>query len=218
VDIVVKGRNVEVPDHYRRHVHEKLQRVARFDQKMIRVDVELYHERNPRQSQNCQRVEITAASKGPVVRAEACASDFYVALDRAVEKLQNRMRRSSDRRKVHHGSRTPVSVAAATNGGGGYTPPGTLSLGERAGAAVGVLDRDAEEAEEPTSVLARTEGPGKVVRIKEHAAEPMTVDQALHEMELVGHDFFLFMDTDTGQPSVVYRRRPYDYGVIRLAK
>jgi ribosomal subunit interface protein len=216
VDIVVKGRNVEVPDHYRRHVHEKLQRIGRFDQKMIRVDVELYHERNPRQSQNCQRVEITAVSKGPVVRAEACASDFYVALDRAVEKLENRMRRSSDRRKVHHGSRTPVSVAAATNGSGGYSPPGTLSLGE--GSAVGVIDREADEAEEPTSVLARTEGPGKVVRIKEHAAEPMTVDQALHEMELVGHDFFLFMDTDTGQPSVVYRRFAYDYGVIRLAK
>ncbi|MFL6076822.1 MAG: ribosome hibernation-promoting factor, HPF/YfiA family [Mycobacteriales bacterium] len=218
MDIVVKGRNVEVPDHYRRHVHEKLQRIGRFDQKMIRVDVELYHERNPRQAQNCQRVEITAASKGPVVRAEACASDFYVALDRAVEKLENRMRRSSDRRKVHHGSRTPVSVAAATNGNGGYTPPGTLSLGEQAGGTVGVIDREAEQAEEPTSVLARTEGPGKVVRIKEHAAEPMTVDQALHEMELVGHDFFLFMDADTSQPSVVYRRWAYDYGVIRLAK
>src|SRR4051812_33008919 len=80
VDIVVKGRNVEVPDHYRVHVADKLAKVERYDQKLIRVDVELFHERNPRQSDNCQRVEITVACKGPVVRAEASAKDFYAAL------------------------------------------------------------------------------------------------------------------------------------------
>ena len=116
MDIVVKGRNVEVPDHYRQHVAEKLHKVERYDGKIIRVDVELSHEKNPRQSGNCQRVEITCVSRGPVVRAEACSGDFYSALDLAITKLDSRLRRFADRRRVHRGRRAPVSVAAATSG------------------------------------------------------------------------------------------------------
>jgi ribosomal subunit interface protein len=116
VDIVVKGRNVEVPDHYREHVADKLSKVERYDQKLIRADVELFHERNPRQSDRCQRVEITVMTRGPVVRAEACAQDFYAALDCAINRLDGRLRRSADRRRVHRGRHAPVSVAAATAG------------------------------------------------------------------------------------------------------
>jgi ribosomal subunit interface protein len=114
VDVVVKGRNVEVPDHYRVHVTEKLHKIERYDQKIIEVSVELLHERNPRQSDNCQRIEITCVSRGPVVRAEACASDFYAALDKAIDKLNTRLRRAADRRRVHRGRHAPVSVATAT--------------------------------------------------------------------------------------------------------
>jgi ribosomal subunit interface protein len=188
-----------VPDHYRQHVTEKISRVERYDHKIIGVDVELYHERNPRQSASCQRVEVTCATRGPVVRAEACASDFYRALDAAVAKLDSRMRRSADRRRVHRGARTPTSVAAAT---------GSLGVGVD-GVAVATLDRAEEEHQ-------AEEFGGLVVREKEHSAEPMTIDRALFEMELVGHDFYLFSDADTGRPSVVYRRKGYDYGVIRL--
>jgi ribosomal subunit interface protein len=197
VDVVVRGRNVEVPEHFRQHVAEKIERVERYDHRIIRVDVELYHERNPRQSASCQRVEVTCATRGPVVRAEACASDFYRALDAAVAKLDSRMRRTADRRRVHRGSRTPTSVAAAT------------SAIAADGAALATLERSADEQE-------TDEFGGLVVREKEHSAEPMTIDRALYEMELVGHDFFLFADADTGRPSVVYRRKGYDYGVIRL--
>ena len=198
MDVVVRGRNVEVPDHFRQHVTEKIERVERYDHRMIRVDVELYHERNPRQSAACQRVEVTCASRGPVVRAEACASDFYRALDAAVAKLDSRMRRAADRRRVHRGSRTPTSVAAAT---GGLEVDGV--------APVTTLVAPAEDGQPE-------EFGGLVVREKEHSAEPMTIDRALFEMELVGHDFYLFSDKDTGRPSVVYRRKGYDYGVIRL--
>ena len=114
MDIVVKGRNVEVPDHYRVHVADKLARLERYDKKVIRFDVELFHEPNRRQSKNCQRVEITAKGRGPVVRAEACAGDFYGALDCAVTKLENRLRKMHDRRRVHYGRRSPASVAEAT--------------------------------------------------------------------------------------------------------
>lgn len=198
MDVTVRGRNVEVPDHFRQHVTEKIERVERYDHRIIRVDIELYHEPNPRQSASCQRVEVTCATRGPVVRAEACASDFYRALDAAVAKLDSRMRRSADRRRVHRGSRTPTSVAAATGG---------LSLNGATPVATLALSQEQQEQEEFG---------GLVVREKEHSAGPMTIDRALFEMELVGHDFYLFSDADTGRPSVVYRRKGYDYGVIRL--
>ena len=212
MDIIVRGRNVEVPDHFRLHVAEKLHRVERYDHKIIRVDVELYHERNPRQSGSCQRVEITCKSRGPVIRSEACAADFYSALDLSVAKIESRLRRSADRRRVHHGTRTPTSVAVATGAiaAGDATPP------------AGINGASAAQSALPTAVLGgldnpADEGPGRIVREKEHPAKPMTIDQALFEMELVGHDFYLFSDADSGQPSVVYRRKGYDYGVIRLS-
>ena len=196
MEIVVKGRNVEVPEHYRQHVSDKLSRVERYDQKLIRIDVELFHEPNPRQSPARQRVEITCKSRGPVVRSEASAETFHAAFDIALDKLANRLRRSADRRRVHHGLRTPKSLAAATS----VAP--RFDADER---------EPAEAGPEPEEHL-----PGRVVREKEHSAKPMSIDQALHEMELVGHDFYLFSDADTGHPSVVYRRKGYDYGVIRL--
>lgn len=219
MDIVVKGRNVEVPEHYRVHVSDKLDRVKRYDHKAIRYDVELFHERNPRQAKSCQRVEITGQCRGQTVRAEACGPDFYAALDTAVSKLENRLRRVADRRKVHHGRRHPTSVAEAT------APLAAVLASGADGAANGrhttdVLDRLDHETDYQVPAQ-RWEspddgGPGRIVRQKKHSAEPMTVDQALYEMELVGHDFYLFSDADSGHPSVVYRRRGFHYGVIQL--
>jgi len=125
MDIVIKGRNVEVPEHYRALVSEKLARLERYDKKVIRYDVELFHEPNRRQSKSCQRVEITGKGRGPAVRAEACAGDFYAALDSAVNKLENRLRKTHDRRRVHYGRSRPESVAEATSvamAGGGSAP------------------------------------------------------------------------------------------------
>jgi ribosomal subunit interface protein len=116
-DIVVTGRNVEVPAHYRVHIAEKLARLERYGShvsRIVRYDVVLDHEKNPRQSKVCQRVEITGRGTGPTVRAEACGPDFRSVLDAAVGKLQETLRRSHDRRRVHHGRHQPTSVAAAT--------------------------------------------------------------------------------------------------------
>jgi hypothetical protein len=128
------------------------------------------------------------------VRAEACAGDFYKALDLAVDKLERRFRHAADRRRVHHGRRTPPSLAV-------------LPLAD------GIEDAPTDTAEDETY-----DGPGRIVREKEHPAKPMTVDEALFEMELVGHDFYLFSDVDSGRASVVYRRHAYDYGLIRLVE
>ncbi|WP_104524659.1 ribosome hibernation-promoting factor, HPF/YfiA family [Blastococcus atacamensis] len=208
MEIVVRGRNVEVPEHYRQHVEDKVGQLERFDTKLSRIDVELFHEKNPRQSANCQRVEITLRGKGPVVRAEACGPDFYAALDLASGKLDNRLRRAADRRRVHHGRRTPDSVRV---------PGSALDAGAPELAIEAQLERDRELSTGPQVTDLDEHLPGQVVREKHHPATPMTVDQALHEMELVGHDFFLFQCADTGQPTVVYRRHAYDYGLIRLA-
>ena len=205
MDIVVKGRNVEVPDHFRQHVSEKLAPSERLDSRVIRLDVELMHEKNPRQSATCQRVEITVRSKGPVIRAEACAESFYAALDAAVLKLEARLRRSHDRRRVHHGGKTPPSVAQATAG----LLDGPVTEGRAADTPGALLERAPEGPMDDTASL--------VVRDKTHEAQPLTTEQALHEMELIGHDFYLFVDAANALPSVVYRRHGYDYGVIRLA-
>src|SRR3712207_4544317 len=210
MEIVVRGRNVEVPEHYRQHVEDKVGQLERFDTKLSRIDVELFHEKNPRQSAACQRVEITLRGKGPVVRAEAAGPDFYAALDLACAKLDNRLRRAADRRRVHHGRRTPDSVRISSS---------LLDAGDPELSIEAQLERDRElAAAEPQHTDLDEHLPGQIVREKHHPATPMTVDQALHEMELVGHDFFLFQCADTGQPTVVYRRHAYDYGLIRLTE
>ena len=170
MDIVVKGRNVEVPDHYRVHVSEKLHKIERYDQKIIRVDVELFHERNPRQTDRCQRVEITCASRGPVVRAEACAGDFYSALDLAITKLDGRLRRMADRRRIHRGRRAPVSVAAATSG---------LAVVSRPDAFAPPIAESVIESVAELSVEEFDDKPWHIVREKEHDGQPMTIDDAL---------------------------------------
>ena len=226
MEIVVTGRNVEVPDHFRVHVAEKVERLERYDHKIVGLEVELFHERNRRQLKNCQRVEITGRGCGPAARAEACAQDFYSALDAAIAKLEARLRRSHDRRRIT-ARRSTVLV-----GRGGQT----ALLDAPADTEVDVpvprdaLDADTEAAPDlvngsaaPTSDVADDKDlddeyrPGRIVRRKVHTAHPMTVDDALSRMELVGHDFYLFSDSETGAPSVVYRRKGYDYGVIRLS-
>ena len=199
-EVVVKGRNVEIPDHFRIYVSEKLSRLERFDRTIYLFDVELDHERNRRQRKNCQHVEITARGRGPVVRGEGCADSFYAALESAVCKLENRLRRSKDRRKIHYGDKTPVSLAEAT--------------------AIGPmpdLNGSAAESSQVDGTMLDDHEPGRIVRTKDHPATPMTVDDALSQMELVGHDFFLFHDKESDKPCVVYRRHAYDYGLIRLA-
>lgn len=210
-EVVVKGRNVEIPDHFRIYVSQKLARVERLDRSVYHFDVELKHAPNRRQRKFCQQVEITARGRGPVVRGEGHAESFYSAFESAVGRLESRLRRSHDRRKVHYGDKTPVSVAEATSA----QPASELSPAawavdtaapHRNGAAVDGAAIDIDDR-----------APGHIVRTKEHAAVPMSVDDALYEMELVGHDFFLFLDSDRDLPSVVYRRHGYDYGLIRLS-
>ncbi|ADG77712.1 Ribosome hibernation promoting factor OS=Tsukamurella paurometabola (strain ATCC 8368 / DSM/ CCUG 35730 / CIP 100753 / JCM 10117 / KCTC 9821 / NBRC 16120/ NCIMB 702349 / NCTC 13040) OX=521096 GN=hpf PE=3 SV=1 [Tsukamurella paurometabola] len=195
--LAIDGRNVDVPEHFRVYIGDKLARLEKFRSTITLFEVSLFHEPNPRQSKICQRLELTVRGKGGVARAEAAADNFYAAFETALTKVQSRIRKASDRKKVHYGNRTPVSVSEAT-------APSALP------------DASSETDDDPYAALVEDHLPGQVVRIKDHPGTPMTVDDALYQMELVGHDFFLFFDKETEKPSVVYRRKAFDYGLLRL--
>jgi ribosomal subunit interface protein len=204
MEIVVKGRNSEISERFREHVLEKLLRLEKYDtrQKIHRVEVEVTHEKNPRQHDRAARVEMTLRSRGPAVRAEAASTDQHSALDAAIDKLESRLRRTVDRGRIHRGQHSPTSLATAT-------------------AAVPEAPTAAAEPDDdlPRSKAGPIDVEGDcplVVREKTHEASPMTLDQAMYEMELVGHDFYLFLEKDSMRPSVVYLRKGYDYGVIHL--
>ncbi len=214
-EIVVKGRHLELSPSFRERVDEKLARIAKFGVPLRRIDVEVSKESNPRLSDRAFEVELTCRGKGPVIRAEASAPDKYVALDRAYTRLEERLRRHADRHRFHrHGrstERLSDSELAAL-----VEPPATaansgLNSGlNRGGAGVTEPANSDDEAE------AIFEAGPVVVREKLHDTVPMSVEQALAEMELVGHDFFLFVESESATPAVVYRRRGYDYGLIRI--
>jgi ribosomal subunit interface protein len=206
MDITFKGRHTSVPERFRSHAAAKLARLEKLDHKAIRVDVEVCSERNPRQADRSERVELTILSRGPAIRAEAAADDRYAALDLAFTKLEARLRKACERRK---GRRSDMSIRSAAG-----VREEVVAL-EYAG-AIGP-----EQADESASGLVpiQMEGDGPlVVREKFHSSKPMTIDQALLQMELAGHDFYAFHDRDCGKFSVVYRRCGYDYGVVRLVQ
>ncbi|MBP2706015.1 ribosome-associated translation inhibitor RaiA [Microbispora sp. RL4-1S] len=229
MEIIVRGRHTGVSDRFRDHVSTKLAKIQRLNNKLIRVDVEVSTDSNHRASDQRERVELTIHSRGPAIRAEACSDDRFSALDIAVGKLEERLRRLNDRKKIHHGKNCPPSLAAfaAAEDAGTVVPPQTRPAADavtetetatEAAAKPAGRSQDADDVVEPI-VPIEMDGDGPlVVREKFHKADPMTIDQALLEMELVGHDFYLFRDKEGGQPSVVYRRRGYDYGVLRLVE
>ena len=264
MDITFTGRHTSVPERFRRHATVKLAKLEKLDQKAMRIDVEVSQERNPRQSDRSERVELTIRSRGPAIRAEAAADDRYAALDLAFAKLEGRLRRASERRKARRGdlAARPAETLAAPPAGAAAgaaaeagpavdTAEGLLDTAARpADAAVvngsrrrklngrvraetvvplpampddidyGEYQDEAQiEAAASGLVPIQMEGEGPlVVREKFHASHPMTIDQALFQMELVGHDFYAFHDSGCGKFSVVYRRCGYDYGVIRLVE
>ncbi|MER7071483.1 ribosome-associated translation inhibitor RaiA [Terrabacter sp. NPDC000476] len=202
MEIVVTGRHVQIPDRFREQLDERLAKVQALAPKVHRIDVVVTHERVARGS---EKVELTCHAKGPVIRAEACLDDKYAALDAAVDKLMERLRRMHDKRRVSRGRRLPESVARATARIDTSDEPTREAEPAAGDGQVDDLERFGALGNSPIEV-----------REKVHTAAPMSLEDAVNEMELVGHDFFLFHDADTDRPSVVYRRRGWSYGVLHL--
>ncbi len=218
MDVTVTVRHCEIPDRFRRHLAEKVEKVEQLSPRSRRVAAVISHEPNPRLASVAYCIELTILGSGPVVRAEASAEDPYAALDLAFGKVAERLRRAEDRRRVHRGRHTPESLTAASarweNGEDGQARAGTAVMDREEGGD-GYEDGAGEVPDWAMDGLA--DGPSPItIREKTHQATPMSLDQAMYEMELVGHDFFLFVDADSGVPSVVYRRKGWSYGVIRL--
>lgn len=213
MEISVNARNLGVTDRFRDYATEKAEKVAHLAEKAIAFEIKVSRHHETRGSKGDDRVELTLIGPGPLVRAEAANSDKYVAFDLAMDKLIERIRQAKDRNKVHRGKHRPASLHEASSVGFsnmGITPasPGVIQA-----VSTGSIPIQAEAAaeEEEDEVYSPV-----VIRTKVFAASPMSVDDALYNMELVGHDFYLFIDNETHRPSVVYRRKGWDYGVIGL--
>ena len=205
VKVNITGRNVEVPDHFAERVHSKLAKIARLDPTLTFFHVELQHEPNPRRADESDKIQITATGKGHIARAEAKEDSFYAALETALSRMERSLRKVKARRKISRsGHRTPM-------------PTDQVAV-ELAAQAAKMEAPKGEFDEDPYADLVEEVKLGQVVRRKEHPATPMSVDDALSEMELVGHDFFLFVNEENNKPSVVYRRHAFDYGLISLAE
>jgi ribosomal subunit interface protein len=219
MEVIVRGRHITVPARFRQHAAAKLAKLEKLDQKAVRIDVEVSEERNPRQSDRRERVELTIRSRGPAIRAEAAADDRYTALDLAFAKLESRLRRAADRRKIKHGVNVTVRAPGVLEVAESVVASAPLAPASAPVRVTSTMNGDDRADPESGLVPIQMEGDGPLVlREKVHAARPMTIDQALLEMELVGHDFYLFHDRECDRFSVVYRRRGYDYGVIRLVE
>lgn len=212
MEISITGRNVGITDRFRSYATEKAEKISHLADKALAFEVKVSRHNEKNGTTGDDRVELTLIGPGPLVRAESNGSDKYVALDLALDKLVERLRRAKDRHKVHRGQHRPTSLREASANGFSVTDvhPADAEVMEKV--RTGVVDvigsPAAEESEEAWSPV--------VIRKKVFAAAPMTVDDALYLMELVGHDFYLFMDSETDRPSVVYRRKGWDYGVIGL--
>ncbi|MBG6055889.1 ribosomal subunit interface protein [Salinibacterium sp. CAN_S4] len=211
MEITVSGRNLGVTDRFREYAIEKAEKVDHLAEKAIAFEIKVTRHHETRGASGDDRVELTLIGPGPLVRAESAGSDKYVAFDLAMAKLIERVRQSKDRKKVHRGQHRPVSLREASAGGFAVvdiTPASPEILEKVSTGSIPVQETEAEPGDEDYSPV--------VIRRKVFPTSHMTVENALDHMELVGHDFFLFIDSETDRPSVVYRRKGWDYGVIGL--
>jgi ribosomal subunit interface protein len=207
MDITVTGRGVGIPDRFEDYATEKAEKVGHLADKALALEIKVVRHHETKGSTGDDRVELTLIGPGPVVRAEAGAADKYAAFDIALDKLMERVRQAKDRRKVHRGSRRPTSLQEATSNGRVVDlVPASPEVIERV--VTGSIPVVRENVEPEWSPV--------VIREKVFPASRMTAEDAVDHMELVGHDFFLFVDVGTDRPSVVYRRKGWDYGVISL--
>jgi len=214
MEINIIGRNLGITDRFRDYATEKADKVSHLAERALKLEIKVsrHNEKPSGQTNGNDRVELTLVGPGPVVRAEATGADKYAAFDVAIGRLLERVRRAKDRRKVHRGQHRPTSLHEASTGAFSVvdiTPAPVNVLEQVRTGGVPVIDEAADEPkDEDYSPV--------VIRKKVFASVPMTTDDALYYMELVGHDFYLYIEQDTGRPSVVYRRKGWDYGVISL--
>ncbi|WP_084105859.1 ribosome hibernation-promoting factor, HPF/YfiA family [Demequina sp. NBRC 110056] len=211
MDIAIVGRHTKVSEDMRQQIFDKMEKVESLAPRATRAEVNVVHERNPRLSSDRERVEITVHAHG-VIRAEATADDRHVAFERASARIVEQLRRQHERRANRHKNKPSLHAVVAQEMAASSAPDPTPEPADDAVQSVEAW----EGAPEGATVEVPVDGTPISIRSKTHKASPMTVSEAIDQMELVGHDFYLFIDADTSLPSAVYRRRGWTYGVIRV--
>jgi putative sigma-54 modulation protein len=189
--LLIHGRNLDVTPAIRDYTETKLTRALNHFEGMVKeADVHLSVARNPRVPQ--QIAEVTMFANGTVIRAQERSDNLYASIDLVANKLSRQLNRYKERlHERHHG---PVHRSARDEEAGAATlPPPGASL------------TDGKEAELPS----------RGVRRKYFDMPPMSLDEAVHQLEMVDHDFFLFRDADSGELQVVYHRNHGGFGVIQ---
>jgi ribosomal subunit interface protein len=207
MDITITGRGVGIPDRFEDYATEKSDKVAQLADKALALEIKLIRHHETNGTSGDDRVELTLIGPGPIVRAEAAAGDKYAAFDLALEKMLERIRQAKDRKKIHRGQHRPVSLHEATSNG---------RVMDVVPASADVIDAVSTGSTPTAEPAEDNDWSPVVIRHKVFPATRMTQEDAVDHMELVGHDFFLFIDARTDRPSVVYRRKGWDYGVIGL--
>lgn len=205
----IVGVGVGITDRFRSVVEEKAARIEHLAPRAQRVDIKVTHRAYHKGRIEDDTVELTLAGKGPVIRAEATDGDKFTALDLAVDKLCEQLRRAKDKRvdARHHPRGAKFEKESGEIQGIDLRPASLDIIRSVATGAIPVVPSEEEDgAYTPV-----------VIRTKSFDAEWMTIEEAVDRMELVGHDFFLFIDARSDHPSVVYRRKGWDYGVIALS-
>lgn len=204
----IVGVGVGITDRFRSVVEDKAARIEHLAPRAQRVDVKVTHRAYHNGRMEDDTVELTLTGKGPIVRAEATDADKFAALDMAVDKLCEQLRRAKDKRvdARNHPRGAKFAKESGELSGIDVQPASVEVLRAVATGEIPIVTGNEDEADY-TPV---------VIRTKEFEPEWMSVEEAVDRMELVGHDFFLFIDARTDHPSVVYRRIGWDYGVISL--
>lgn len=188
--LVIQGKNIEITDSIREYVRQKIEKaVQHFRTMTTEVDVHLSVARNPRIAPK-QTAEVTIYINGAVVRAEESSENLYASIDLVADKITRQLRKYKEKRKSRPSVKTSEALAEAP-------------IAETATNVSEVLNNRTPEL------------PTEVVRTKYFAMPPMTVDQALEQLDLVDHDFFVFRNADSGEINVIYERNHGGYGVIQ---
>ncbi len=186
--LVIHGKNIEITDAIREYVHQKIEKAASHFQHITNeVDVHLSVAKNPRINPN-QTAEVTIYANGNVIRAEESSENLYASIDLVANKISRQLRKYKERRRDQ-------KIHAHTNNNIEELIPEevvTDLIGDRT-----------------------PELPEEVVRTKYFAMPPMTVSQALEQLQLVGHDFYMFHNSETDEINVIYERNHGGYGVIQ---
>ena len=204
----IVGVGVGITDRFRSVVEDKAARIEHLAPRAQRVDIKVTHRAYHNGRMEDDTVELTLTGKGPLVRAEATDADKFAALDMAVDKLCEQLRRAKDKRvdARNHPRGAKFEKGSGELSGIDVQPASLDVIRAVATGEIPIITGNEDEAGY-TPV---------VIRTKEFEPEWMAVEEAVDRMELVGHDFFLFIDARTDHPSVVYRRKGWDYGVISL--